>query len=369
MRESFSALAADTPWDNGTTWSTMDFYTLTLHIPLSFGWIYVELVIGISYRIWVPFHAVSRHILPCKWTLRAKAAAVWGGATTFNRLMRYAHPHVVLLVFGFNISIMSYVYLFLAFKRIAIAYLVAALCEIWLKGDNNVNSGSSLLKNYRFQWAVALILSTIYLALLYGLKVPDWEYHIPIENSTSPASTSFFVKCGVRGDTGLACNAVGMIGRKILGIQHLYRKLVYARSEQCSINSPDSGPLPMDAPSWCQVLFDLEGLLSSVMAIVTCLIGLHFGHIIVHFKDHKNRILQWMIPSLGLLILGLNKPLYSLSYMCVTSAATGILFVVIYLLLLIFWTPRCCLVLELWFNSILYYNVRTLFVHIVACFE
>ncbi|KAL5538735.1 hypothetical protein UlMin_044733, partial [Ulmus minor] len=179
--------------------------------------------------------------------------------------------------------------------------------------------------------AVALILSTIYLALLYGLKVPDWEYHIPIENSTSPSSTSFLVKCSVRGDTGLACNAVGMIDCKILGIQHLYRKLVYARSE-CSINSLDSGSLPMDAPSWCQAPFDPEGLLSSVMAIVTCLIGLHFGHIIVHFKDHENKILQWMILSLGLLILGLNKPLYSLSYMCVTSAAVGILFVVIYLL-------------------------------------
>ncbi|KAL5575942.1 hypothetical protein UlMin_017641 [Ulmus minor] len=34
---SFSALAVDTPWDSGTTWST----TLTLHIPLSFGWISV----------------------------------------------------------------------------------------------------------------------------------------------------------------------------------------------------------------------------------------------------------------------------------------------------------------------------------------
>ncbi|KAL5540463.1 hypothetical protein UlMin_043931 [Ulmus minor] len=201
---------------------------------------------------------------------------------------------------------------------------------------------------------VALILSTIYLALLYGLKVPNWEYHIPIENSTSPASTSFLVKCGVRGDTGLACNVVGMIDRKILGIQHLYKKPVYAQSEvlvalnetklsfgflvlilqQCSINSLDSSPLPMDAPLWCQAPFDPKGLLSSVMAIVTCLIGLHFGHIIVHFKDHKNKILQWMIPSLGLLILGLNKPLYSLSYMCVTFAAASILFVVIYLLII-----------------------------------
>lgn len=39
------------------------------------------------------------------------------------------------------------------------------------------------------------------------------------------------VKCGVWGDTGPACNAVGMIDRKIFGIQHLYRRPVYARTE------------------------------------------------------------------------------------------------------------------------------------------
>lgn len=32
-------------------------------------------------------------------------------------------------------------------------------------------------------------------------------------------------------------------------------------SQQCSINSPDYGPLPSDAPSWCQAPFDPEGLL------------------------------------------------------------------------------------------------------------
>ena len=39
------------------------------------------------------------------------------------------------------------------------------------------------------------------------------------------------VKCGVRGDTGPACNVVGMIDRKILGIQHLYRKPVFVRTK------------------------------------------------------------------------------------------------------------------------------------------
>lgn len=69
------------------------------------------------------------------------------------------------------------------------------------------------------------------------------------------------VKCGVRGDTGPGCNAVGMIDRKIMGIQHLYRRPVYERTQECSINSPENGPLPPDAPSWCQAPFDPEGLL------------------------------------------------------------------------------------------------------------
>ncbi|KAG6653737.1 heparan-alpha-glucosaminide N-acetyltransferase isoform X2 [Carya illinoinensis] len=223
-------------------------------------------------------------------------------------------------------------------QRIAIAYLLAALCEIWLKGDGNVNLASSLLSQYRFQWALVLMLSTLYLSLLYGLYVPDWEYRIPIETSSSPPKL-FSVKCGVRGDTGPACNAVGMIDRKILGIQHLYKRPVYARTQQCSINFPNNGPLPSDAPSWCQAPFDPEGLLSSVMAIVSCFVGLHYGHIIVHYKDHRDRIFHWMFTSSCLVVLGLglnlcgmhfNKALYTFSYMCFTAGVAGILFAGIY---------------------------------------
>ncbi|KAK7246123.1 hypothetical protein RIF29_40982 [Crotalaria pallida] len=79
----------------------------------------------------------------------------------------------------------------------------------------------------------------------------------------------------------------------------------------------------------------------SVMAIVTCLVGLHYGHIIVHFKDHRVRMLYWMIPSSYLVVCGLtldlfgmhiNKVLYSFSYTCVTAGAAGILFVGTYLM-------------------------------------
>ncbi|CAH9132541.1 unnamed protein product [Cuscuta epithymum] len=225
-------------------------------------------------------------------------------------------------------------------QRIAIAYFVAAISEIWLKYDCKVDSGLSLLKRYQYQWSMAFVLISVYLSLFYGLYVPDWEYHIPVEMASSD-SKILSVKCGVRGDTGPACNAVGMVDRAILGLQHLYRRPIYARTEECSINSPDYGPLPIGAPSWCQAPFDPEGLLSSLMAIATCFVGLHFGHIIIHFKDHKARILHWIIPSCFLLMLGvacdflgmhINKVLYSFSYTCVTAGTAGVLFAGVYIM-------------------------------------
>ncbi|XP_022885254.1 uncharacterized protein LOC111401637 isoform X3 [Olea europaea var. sylvestris] len=238
-------------------------------------------------------------------------------------------------------------------QRIAIAYFLAAACEIWLRSNEKVNSELSMLKKYQKQWVVVLMLTALYLLLLYGLYVPDWEYQVPIDASSS--GKIYTVKCGVRGDTGPACNAVGMIDRNILGIHHLYGRPIYARTEQCSINSPDYGPLPSDAPSWCQAPFDPEGLLSTVMATVSCLIGLQYGHIIVHFKDHKTRLLQWLVPSCCLVAVAvicaicgmhINKVLYSFSYMCFTTGAAGILLAAIYVLVDVYEYGRFTSVLE-----------------------
>ncbi|RZC81123.1 hypothetical protein C5167_043700 [Papaver somniferum] len=184
-------------------------------------------------------------------------------------------------------------------QRIAIAYLLTAVCEIWLKRDGVVKSGRSMLKKYKLQWIYVVVLTVTYTALLYGLHVADWEYQIPSENfSFSSNITS--VNCGVRGDTGPACNAVGMIDRNLFGIQHLHKRPTYARTKECSMNSP-----------------------------------------VLHFKDHKDRILSWTMSAAGLVVVGfvsdlcgmhINKSLYSLSYTCVTGGAAGILFVGIYVM-------------------------------------
>ncbi|MFS7931043.1 putative heparan-alpha-glucosaminide N-acetyltransferase [Helianthus anomalus] len=208
---------------------------------------------------------------------------------------------------------------------------------------------------------VVFLLGILYMALLYGLYVPDWTFKVVNESSSlsvlnygtetqTVSISSYYVIlvvqenrgppcCGVRGSLEPPCNAVGLIDRFILGESHLYQRPVYKRTEECSINSPDYGPLPPNAPSWCLAPFDPEGLLSSLMAAITCLMGLQYGHIMVHYKGHMQRMIIWLVCSSSLLVLGyvftvigvpLSKPLYTLSYMCITTGASGILLIAMY---------------------------------------
>ncbi|CAI0557557.1 unnamed protein product [Linum tenue] len=111
------------------------------------------------------------------------------------------------------------------------------------------------------------------------------------------------VKCSVRGDVGPACNSAGMIDRYVLGINHLYAKPVYKNLKECNISRDKV--VPESAPSWCHAPFDPEGLLSSLTAAVTCLIGLQYGHVLAHLQDHKGRLENWCVFSVAFLVLGL----------------------------------------------------------------
>jgi len=72
-------------------------------------------------------------------------------------------------------------------QRIAIAYLTVALCEIWLRGgasDDIGAGGSKLIRRYRHQLFVGLVLMVTYTALLYGMYVPDWEFAVTSQDTT-----------------------------------------------------------------------------------------------------------------------------------------------------------------------------------------
>ncbi|XP_058076109.1 uncharacterized protein LOC131224773 isoform X2 [Magnolia sinica] len=224
-------------------------------------------------------------------------------------------------------------------QRISIGYFLAAISEIWLVSNTVVDSSVSFVRRYYLEWIVAILLSSAYISLLYGLYVPNWEFDVPRLSTSDYASGTQIVNCGIRGSLGPPCNAVGLIDRVFLGERHLYQRPVYRRTKECSVNSPDYGPLPPNSPAWCLAPFDPEGILSSLMAAVTCFVGLHYGHIIVNFKSNGQQLLLWSLSSLLFLLCGFamealgipfSKPLYTLSYMCITTGASGILLTIIY---------------------------------------
>ncbi|GMG99740.1 hypothetical protein Nepgr_001580 [Nepenthes gracilis] len=227
-------------------------------------------------------------------------------------------------------------------QRIALAYLVVALLEIATKNvraqDLSINR-FSLFRLYYWQWLVGAGILIVYLSVLYGTYVPNWEFRVQNSDSADYGK-HFTVICGVRGKLDPPCNAVGYVDRKVLGINHLYRHPAWRRSKACTANSPYEGPIRPDAPSWCNAPFDPEGILSSISAILSTMLGVHYGHVLVHIKNHADRLMHWVPMGLALLVLGivlhfthaipLNKQLYTFSYVCLTSGAAALVFSAFY---------------------------------------
>ncbi|RLN24113.1 hypothetical protein C2845_PM07G33750 [Panicum miliaceum] len=232
-------------------------------------------------------------------------------------------------------------------QRIALAYLVVAVLEIVTKDakiQDRSSSGFSIFRMYFSQWyarIVACCILVVYLSLVYGIYVPDWEFRVQNTDSANYGKV-LTVTCGTRGKLNPPCNAVGYIDRKILGINHMYQKPAWRRHWACTDNSPHEGPFKNDVPAWCVAPFEPEGILSSFSAVLSTIIGVHYGHVLVHMKSHTDRLRQWATMGIALLVLGiilhfshaipLNKQLYTFSYICVTAGAAGFVFSILYFL-------------------------------------
>ncbi|GER45442.1 hypothetical protein STAS_22395 [Striga asiatica] len=230
-------------------------------------------------------------------------------------------------------------------QRIALVYFVVALIETLttkLRSTSLEPDHFSIFTAYKWQWMGGFVAFVIYMVTTFSLYIPDWSF--VVYHNHGPEK--YTVKCGMRGHLGPACNAVGYVDRQVWGINHLYVKPAWRRLKACTLSSPGAGPLREDAPTWCRAPFEPEGLLSSISAIISGTIGVHYGHVLIHFKGHVERLKQWVSMALVLLILALilhftdgdisipiNKQLYSFSYVCATAGAAGIVFSGFYILI------------------------------------
>lgn len=151
---------------------------------------------------------------------------------------------------------------------------------------------------------------------------------------------------------GPACNAAGYIDRLLFGLPHLDQLPAYRLSSDCT---------QPDAPSWCQAPFEAWGLLATFTSILSVFAGLHFGHILTHFKQHWVRLSHASVYSATLLAAGyalqfpltaelnkiwpdfpdwmvldyggmpFNRQLYSFSFLLFTSGLAGLVLCFIYI--------------------------------------
>ncbi|GKV18523.1 hypothetical protein SLEP1_g28889 [Rubroshorea leprosula] len=229
-------------------------------------------------------------------------------------------------------------------QRIAFSYLLVAILEIFLKdGASKVllHGHFSIFKCHCRHWAMGAFSIIVYSAFMYGIYVPDWHFTVHNKDSADYGKV-FPVTCRVRGKLDPPCNAVGLIDRSVLGINHMYQHPAWRRSKACTENSPYEGPLRKGAPSWCHAPFEPEGILSSISSLLSTIIGAHFGHVLIYLKGHSARLKHWIIMGLFFLVLGLilhfthaiplNKQLYTFSYVCLTSGTAALVFTTIYIL-------------------------------------
>ncbi|KAL9261650.1 Heparan-alpha-glucosaminide N-acetyltransferase-like protein [Drosera capensis] len=207
----------------------------------------------------------------------------------------------------------------LALMRIALAYLVVALLEIATKSTQTEEQpmrGCSIFRVYCWQWLAGACIRIIYFSVFHLLLCALWN----------------------------VCSKLGVHCPESR-LSRLWR--AFNLVQACTANSPYEGPLRPDAPSWCHAPFEPEGILSSISAILSTIIGVHYGHGLVHMKTRADRLKHWILMGLAFLVIGiilhlthalpLNKQLYTFSYVRVTSGAAALVFSFSYVMLMSLW--------------------------------
>lgn len=157
--------------------------------------------------------------------------------------------------------------------------------SIQSEGDDSNNSSSDgrLSGAFRdiipfiFEWVVIFILVGIWLLTTFLLEVPGCP--------------KGYLGPGGLADEGKHWNctggAAGYVDFKIFGPRHIY-------------DSPTCRDLYMTGS------YDPEGTLGYLTSITLCYLGAQAGRVLVYYREHKQRIVRWVIWSLIIGLLGLT---------------------------------------------------------------
>lgn len=214
-------------------------------------------------------------------------------------------------------------------QRFSIAYLVTASLYVIFGQPLRTDDWQMETRKWRLclhdvivlmpQWLIMLFIVGTHLAIIFWLPVPN-------------CPTGYLGPGGIH-DGGRFNNciggAAGYIDRKIIGESHLYAR-------------PRAGAVYDETKP-----FDPEGVFGCLLTIVQVFLGIQCGQILLSFFDWKQRIRRWVAWAVGTLLLGLvlckfsiedgfipiNKNLWSLSYVLVTTSFAFFLLSALYYLI------------------------------------
>jgi heparan-alpha-glucosaminide N-acetyltransferase len=205
-------------------------------------------------------------------------------------------------------------------QRFAISYLVVCLVHVAFVTTAEVRAPQLLddVKVIWREWLVMLVILAVHLGTVFGIKLDGCErgYVGPggvHENAKNPLCTGGFVQ---------------FMDEKILTENHMFRwadvRSVYDATKR----------------------FDPEGIYGSLTSIFHTFLGFQCGMTLLTFTGHKQRIFRWVIWGAALAVLTailtfcriedapipINKPMWSLTFVTLTSATSFWLLALIYFL-------------------------------------
>lgn len=212
--------------------------------------------------------------------------------------------------------------LFGVLQRFGIAYLVVSLLHITfmtnsLAAETRIEQIFYDIRIIWKQWIVVLIIICAHLVVTFGFPVPGCE-----SGYLGPGGIHDYLQH--QNCTG---GATGLIDRTLLGVNHMYQR--------AKIRSV------YDA-----LVFDPEGFFGCLLTIVQVFLGVQCGATLLVYPTAKDRIRRWIIWGLGLGILTalltlfsvndgfipINKNMWSMSFVAVTSSLAFLLLSLIYYL-------------------------------------
>lgn len=216
-------------------------------------------------------------------------------------------------------------------QRFGITYLIIASLHLALLKPDRVSSSKKIGFIKEFvdilpEWLIVLMVVTLHLMVTLMPKLEG-----------CPRG---YLGPGGRHDSGLFMNCTGgvtgYIDRTVFGANHLF--------QHATLKSVYDSPLP----------YDPEGIMGTLQALFTVFLGVQAGMIIVTYKNHKERIVRWLLWAVITGVIGavlckcsrddgwipVNKNLWSVSFVLVTASLAFMVLTVCYFLIDVvqFWT-------------------------------